>query len=189
MGGETMRRVVVAAPVALALMLGTVACSPDRTTGLDGPVYTSVADLGEDADVVAVGEFIELSRTVDEADLYEEGDGGFIEGDRGMELDLWSFRVNEVLQGDAELAGQVIEITQMSPRSTEDAIYSAEEGRPAVMFLLAYDNGETYGVVGIGAGSLEIRGDELVAPEGVDPALRQDVDALGGLSSLEESLR
>lgn len=121
-----MKRCLSAAAAAVALAGGIAACSGPGDL-VDAPVYTSVAELNEQAERVLVGEFESLTETVDEADLIHDGD--LADGDGGLVLDLWAFRVDQVLTGPANLADQQITVTQVRQADSADRTFqTAEEG-------------------------------------------------------------
>lgn len=168
--------------------VGLVACStPGSDVQVDGPTYASVEELADAAEYVVTGRFTELVDTVDEADLYDGDDGGFVDGDRGMPLDLWAFEVEQTLQGQDDLAGQQVSITQLHP-DIDGTYYTADEGHSSVLFLNPYTSGEAFAVVGLGVGSLDVSNGELSAPEGADPDLIEDVDEIAHLTELDQRL-
>lgn len=149
----------------------------ENISSVDGPQYTSLKELATASTLVVQGTFV---RAV------EKSDDGTLSGSKeplGLPLVVWTFKVDSVFQGDQTLAGQEIRVAQYDFERirSEDLSNVASSGAKAVVFLLGYSDGKTYGVAGTGQGALLLAegGGVLGAPNATE-ALIAEIALLGG---------
>lgn len=158
----------------------------DNVSSVDGPLFGSVKELSEVSELVVRGAFI---RSI------EKSDDGTLSGAKepaGLPLEVWSFKVEEVLQGDKSLAGATIRIAQydFTRIKSDDLSNAASADAQAVLFLRGYSDGATYGVVGTGQGALLIDSDGglLTAPNAID-GLADEISTLRDAKGIASSLK
>ncbi len=157
----------------------------DSVSSVDGPRFASVKELAEMSELVVRGVFL---RSI------EKSDDGTLSGARapaGLPIEVWSFKVEEVLQGDKTFTGETIRIAQydFTRIKSGDLSNAASTDAHAVLFLRGYSDGATYGVVGTGQGALLIDsgGGLITAPNATD-GLASEISALHDAEGIARSL-
>jgi hypothetical protein len=151
--------IALIATTAAATMAGCASVAPEQQVIIiDGPEYTSVDQLAAAATLVVNGHFVAEVTAVSEGELNGRQAGG-------LPMELWSFVIDEVISGDADLLGSTIQVSQLAV-DADGAVRPATADATALLFLKPYPSG-AFAIVGLGAGTIYVDDDGLLTvPDG-----------------------